>query len=276
MGRSIFPPANPRSVHRFAEELPLASESPAPPCPRRRNQGPARATRTARGSRAARAVRTLRAVARAAPAAQRTLRRAHTVVLPPCATQTAFTQSESVPAGGQVIQPQRPSICAIQRVPPKPPDLRICCKQGQPAYLRLSLHPPLPACRRRRCRCGQRRRRSSSSASTQSLILLCSPYPTHLPPPLGASHSHSCMSVQHRRPWAKSHCLSLPPCLPPAPLRPSSAGPRRSRPPPLASAGLTLLRRPAPPAASPSSAGLHRPAPVSAGLARAGALVPAS
>ena len=59
------------------------------------------------------------AVARAARAAQRTSRRAH--IRPPCATQTAFTQSESVPAGGQVIQPQRPSICAIQRVPPKQP-----------------------------------------------------------------------------------------------------------------------------------------------------------
>ena len=46
------------------------------------------------------------------------------------------------------------------------------------------------------------------------------------------------LSVQHRRPWAKSHCLSLPPSLPPAPLRPFSAGPRRPRPPPPARTGL--------------------------------------
>ena len=45
------------------------------------------------------------------------------------------------------------------------------------------------------------------------------------------------LSVQHRRPWAKSHCLSLPPSLPPTPLRPSSAGPRRPRPPPPARTG---------------------------------------
>ena len=49
------------------------------------------------------------------------------------------------------------------------------------------------------------------------------------------------LSVQHRRPWAKSHCLSLPPSL--SPSHPTAA----------------LLRRPAP--ASPSSAGPHRPAP---------------
>ena len=115
VGRSIILPANPRSVHRLAKELPLASEPPAPPYPHLRNQGSARAARTARCAQ-------LRA--------QRTSRRAgaHTVARQPCATQTAFTQSES---------------------------------------------------------------------------------------------------VQHRRPWAKSHCLSLPPSLPPAPLRPSSAGPHR-------------------------------------------------
>ena len=72
-----------------------------------------------------------------------------------------------------------------------------------------------------------------------------SPRPApHLPSPLGASHFPSCMSVQHRRPWAKSHCLSVPPSLPPAPLRPSSAGPRLPRPPPPARAGLALLRSP--------------------------------
>ena len=94
-------------------------------------------------------------------------------------------------------------------------------------------------------------------------VCCCSTGPTlsprpapHLPSPLGASHSSPCMSVQHRRPWAKSHCLSLPPSLPPAPLR-------LPRPPPPARACLALLRRPAPAAASPSSAGQHRPAQAS-------------
>ena len=52
------------------------------------------------------------------------------------------------------------------------------------------------------------------------------------------------LSVQHRRPWAKSHCLSLPPSHPtaallrrPAPASPSSAGPHRPRPPPPARTG---------------------------------------
>ena len=65
------------------------------------------------------------------------------------------------------------------------------------------------------------------------------------------------LSVQHRRPWAKSHCLSLPPSLPPTPLRPSSAGPRRPRPPPPASTGLALLRRPAQARAGLAHSSLH-------------------
>ena len=82
-----------------------------------------------------------------------------------------------------------------------------------------------------------------------------SPRPAPLLPsplPVGASHSSPCMSVQHRRRWAKSQCHSLSPSLPPAPLR-------LPRPPPPASACLALLRRPAP--ASPSSAGQRRRRP---------------
>ena len=189
------------------------------------------------------------AVARAARAAQRTSRRAH--IRPPCATQTGFTQSESVPAGGQVIQPQRPSICAIQANVCRliyVIVVRICCKQGQPAYLRLSPHPPLPPCCRSRCRCGKRRRRFSSNASMQSLILLCSPYPTQLPSPLGASHSPSCPYSTDALGQSHTVSSSLPLSLPP-----------HRGPPPPARAGLALLRRPA--QASPSSAGPHRPAP---------------
>ena len=78
----------------------------------------------------------------------------------------------------------------------------------------------------------------------------CSRPAPHLPSPLGASHSPSCMSVQHRRPWAKSHCLSLSLSL---------SLPPHCGPPPPARTDLALLRRPAPPAASPSSAGPHRP-----------------
>ena len=59
-------------------------------------------------STAARTPRTLRPACRAARA-----------------TQIAFTPSEFVPAGWQVIRPQRPSICALQhpvrRLPPKQP-----------------------------------------------------------------------------------------------------------------------------------------------------------
>ncbi len=50
---------------------------------------------------------------------------AHTAARLPRATQTAYTTSQSVPAGGQVIRPQRLSICALQRpvhrLPPKQP-----------------------------------------------------------------------------------------------------------------------------------------------------------
>ena len=117
VGRSIILPANPRSVHRLAKELPLASEPPAPPYPHLRNQGSARAARTARGPRAA------RSCARSVPRAAR--------------ARTLWPDS---------------------RAPRKPPSPNL---------------------------------------------------------------------NQHRRPWAKSHCLSLPPSFPPAPLRPSSAGPHR-------------------------------------------------
>ena len=82
--------------------------------------------------------------------------------------------------------------------------------------------------------------------STPSSLLSPRPAP-HLPSPLGASHSSPCMSVQHRRPWAKS--LSLPPShsfsCPTAPASPSSAGPRLPRPPLPARACLAFLRRPA-------------------------------
>ena len=92
------------------------------------------------------------------------------------------------------------------------------------------------------------------------------------------------LSVQHRRPWAKSHCLSLPPSLPPAPLRPSSAGPRRPRPPPparrprpppLARTGLALLRRPAQARAGLAHSSLHVMCSART-RTRASALVPAS
>ena len=66
VGRSIILPANPRSVHRLAKELPLASEPPAPPYPHLRNQGSARAACTARGPRAA-----ARSCARSVPRAAR-------------------------------------------------------------------------------------------------------------------------------------------------------------------------------------------------------------
>ena len=100
--------------------------------------------------------------------------------------------------------------------------------------------------------------------------------PSTAPPsPLGASHSPSCMSVQHRRPWAKSHCLSHPPSLPPAPLRPSSAGPRRPRPPPPARAGLALLRWPAQARAGLAHSSLHVMCSART-RTRASTLVPAS
>ena len=77
------------------------------------------------------------------------------------------------------------------------------------------------------------------------------------------------LSVQHRRPWAKSHCLSLPPSLPPTPLR------RQCGPPPPARAGLALLRRPAQARAGLAHSSLHVMCSART-RTRASALVPAS
>ncbi len=96
--------------------------------------------------RAARAVpRALRAVPHAARAAYHVRRAdAQTAARLQRATQTAYTISESVTAGGQVIWPQRPSICAFNALstvcPPcsqrLPPGIRTSTgKQGQPDLL---------------------------------------------------------------------------------------------------------------------------------------------
>ncbi len=207
------------------------------------------------------------AVARAARAAQRPSRSAH--IRPPCATQTGFTQSDSVPAGGQVIQPQRPSIChPSQRLPPDLRNRSTYLLQARSARLSALIATPAPA--------PVLPQPLPMWAAPPTLQFQCKhavvdpalPDPTPLA--LGGKPL-TLLSVQHRRPWTKSHCLFLPPSLPPAPLRPSSAG-------------LALLRRPAP--ASPSSAGprlprpppparvcgglalLRRPAQARAGLAR--------
>ena len=232
VGRSIILPANPRSVHRLAKELPLASEPPAPPYPHLRNQGSARAACTARGPRAA-ARSCARSVPRAARA--RTLwpdsraprkppspnlnpsRRAGRS-FSPNARQSA--PSNVCPPSSQRLQARSARLSALiaapapAPVPPQPlpmwaapPTLQFQCKHAV-------VDPALQ------------------------------PLPDPTPLALGGKPL-TLLSVQHRRPWAKSHCLSLPPSLPPTPLRPSSAGPRRPRPPPPARTGLALLRRPA-------------------------------
>ena len=158
------------------------------------------------------------------------------------------------------------NVCppSSQRLPPDLRDSSTYLLQARSARLSALIAAPAPApVLPQLCRCGQRRRHFSSSASMQSLILLCSPYPTQLPSPLGASHSPSCPYSTDA--LGQSHTVS--------PSLPLSLQPHCCPPPP-ARAGLALLRRPAP--ASPAAAGPSRRRPGPPPQARTGPRRPSS